>query len=67
MPDTSIQYRRVLFTDVALATVLKTYSAGHFRGFIRIFYNLSKNDYYLISLRKELSTKILNTSVISEN
>ena len=61
------QQTRVLHTDVKLPTTLQIYVANRQFGFVRMFYNFSKNSYYLISLHRKIIGGFMNTSVKSEN
>jgi hypothetical protein len=61
------QSNQFLFTDKTLPTILKVPSMFHEFGFVRMFHNLSKSSYYLISLRRQISSPSVNTSVISRN
>jgi len=54
-----------MYKNVLLPTTIKGFGSTDV-GFIQMFYNLSKNDYYMIALQK-FSYIALNTSVIHSN
>jgi hypothetical protein len=61
------QNYRHFFKDETLPTTFKIPSAAHRFGFVRMFHNLSKSFYYVVSIQETGIHTAVNTSVISRN